>query len=240
MRIGAQFFRFAEFYIVDKIAHARNQIDQKEISMTEDLESRGPLYSLIVINNSSRNESACLFQDNAGHGGSAFSLAWFARRLYPNTRLRFEWRQEYSFVWGETGQLRPGVNFFAGQIVPADLSTMNMIDLDYDDAFHFRDQTEGQPGNLLVRASNRIPVNQGAVGIGMSGVGIFVASAQPNVFYNFAPPTQYRINFGNFRQGDVLGGESIGNSAQIEFPSGVHTMAATLNPDNSWTISRVL
>jgi hypothetical protein len=208
--------------------------------MTENLESSSPLYTLIVINNSSRNESACLFQGNAEQGGGALPLAWFARRLYPNTRLRFEWRQEYCFVWGETGQLRPGVNFFAGQIVPADLSTMNLIDLDYDGAFNFRDQMEGQPGNLLIRASNRIPVNQGAVGIGMSGVGTSVASAQPNMFYNFTPRAQYRITFGNFQQGDVLDAESRENSAQIEFPSNVYIMAATLNPDNSWTISRVV
>jgi rhizosphere induced protein len=208
--------------------------------MEEYLESRGPIYTLIVINNSSRNEAACLYQANAEVGRNAFPLAWFARRLYPNTRLRFEWRLEYCFVWGETGPLRPGVNFFAGQIVPADLSTMNLINLDYDGAFNFRDQMEGQPGNLLIRALSGIPLNQGAVGIGMSGAGTLVSSAHPNMFYNFTPRPQYRIAFGNFRQGDVLDVESIDNSVEIEFPGSVYTMAATLNPDNSWTISQVV
>jgi rhizosphere induced protein len=216
--------------------------------MEVNLESRGPLYGLTVINNSSQIGSACLYQANhrslyqaSGEGGwSAYSLAWFARGLYPNTRLRFDWRVDYCFVWGETGQLRPGVNFFAGQTPPAELSTMNLITLDYDGAFHFKDQMDGPQMGLFIRASHNIPLDQGAVGIGMSGQGTMVIQAQPNMTYTFTPRPQYRIAFGNFRQGDVLDVEDIDNSAQIEFPPGIYQMAATLNPDNTWTISRVV
>lgn len=206
---------------------------------TVDAQAGGVQYSVKFVNNSSESGSACIYQ-TVPDGGvpNVMSLAWFAKMTHPTTRVSFRWTLDYCFVWAQTGQLMPGVIVDAGQAWPADLSSSNQVTFtNRGGAFTFQNQTAGpRPGSLSIRADASIPPGQAAVGIGMSGEGTLVTQAQPNWNLAFTPHPQYWIAFGNFTQGEALDVTQIPNPAQIQFPSGVYSMTATLNPDNTWTI----
>jgi hypothetical protein len=196
-------------------------------------------YSLTFVNNSSQNGAACVFQRDPNLGvPNAMPLAWFARWAGPSTRVNFQWTTDYSFVWGQVGQLVPGVTFMSAQMWPADLSTRNMVTFSTAGGnIGFQNPTQGpSPGSLYINEAPTVFPNMAAVGIGMSGSATFVAQAMPNMMLVFTPHPQYWIAFGNFEQGQVLDPYQITNAAQIAFPPGVYSVTATLNQDNTWTI----
>jgi len=197
-------------------------------------------YQIIFKNNSYLSGNFCCFQqDPTITDPSIMSLAWFTKFANPNTAAAFDWSIDYSFVWGETGPLVPGVTFSASQNVPAGLTSNNRITLDYNGGYQFMDQTNGTPsGNLYIIEDGTIPsVNEASVGIGMSGTGTFVMQAAPNYNLTFSPHPEYWVAFGTYTTGEVLNIQSMNNPAEVSFPIGVYTMYATLNSDNSWTIS---
>jgi hypothetical protein len=51
---------------------------------------------------------------------NVMSLAWFAQHSWPTTKQLLTWDITYTFVWGETGLLIPGVVFNDSQSWPAD------------------------------------------------------------------------------------------------------------------------
>lgn len=206
---------------------------------TVDAQAGAVQYSVIFINNSNNQGSACLYQRDPNIGiPNVMSLAWFARTSFPTTKIQFQWTIDYCFVWSQTGQLVPGVVFEASQVWPADLSNTNQVTFtNQGGAYTFLNQMAGpQQGSLFIRVDNTVPPYQAAVGIGMSGAATFATQAQPNWSLVFTPHPQFWIAFGNFTQGEVLDVEAISNPAQIQFPANVYSMTATLNPDNTWTI----
>jgi hypothetical protein len=202
--------------------------------------AQGVSYTLVFVNNSSQTGDACVYQQGPNlTDPKVMSLAWFSKRAFPTTRLRFNWNIDYSFMWSETGHLQPGVLFSASQTWPADLSTMNQVQFANDrGAYTFLNQTAGpNQGSLTIKENSTIPANQASVGIGMSGSGTFVVQAQPNMNAIFTPHPEYWITFGDFIQGEVLDITTVtSSSAKIEFPVNVFSMTATLRADNTWSV----
>jgi hypothetical protein len=205
-------------------------------------------YSIVFQNDSTNFGNACVYQRDANIGvPNVMSLAWFSQSAYPTTNIVFDWDVNYSFVWGETGVLIPGVTFSASQTWSADPVAANQVGLTFatpaglvtPPAFTFTNITAtGTAGSLSIAQDGTIPGNLGSVGLAVSGSPAFVAPAQPNLNLVFTPHPSYWITFGNYTPGQVLNVEAITNSAQIAFPPNVYTMFATCNADNSWSISQ--
>ncbi|MFZ5817492.1 MAG: protein rhiA [Bacillota bacterium] len=196
-------------------------------------------YSLVFKNASSQFGSLCVYQTNPDISDpGVMSLAWFAKAAHPTTKVVFTWETEYSFVWDETGLLRPGVIFDASQAWPADPQSMNQVTFTYSaGAYTFKDVRRGpRPNSLYINQEITVPANQASVGIGMSGAGTFVVQAQPNMNLIFSPHPKYWVTFGNFIQGQVLDITEISNKAEVLFPNGIYSMDVTLNQDNTWTV----
>jgi len=201
-------------------------------------ENKGVEYKINFFNHSSNAGTMMVFQKDQNIGvDGVMSLAWFTKYMYPTTYGFFDWTIDYNFVWSETGELKPGVNFLASQSPIADLSTANSITLTYDKAYNFVNQTAGTPqGSLYIKEDGTIPLKEASVGIGMSGAGTFAVQAQPNMNLTFTPHPEYWVAFGNYDKGEVLNTQEMTNCSPVEFPPGIYTMDAILNKDNSWTI----
>lgn len=202
----------------------------------------GVMYSLVFVNNSPETFDAAVYQNDPDLGNpNVESLAWFTKTAAPSTTVVFSWTIDYSFVWCQTGQLRPGVLFNASQVWPADLSTSNKVGFTQQGgAYTFEDQIQGaQAGTLYISQDQTIGSGQASVGIGMSGSGVYAVQAEPNLQVNFTPHPQYWITFGQFVQGQVLDiGQITDTAAHIEFPHDVNSMTAILNNDNTWSVQQ--
>jgi hypothetical protein len=217
-----------------------NEDKTTEIAADFDNASGETQYSLTFSNASGKPGSACVYQTDAyNNDPGRMSLAWLCEFSYPLTIVHFRWETNYSFVWGTTGQLRPGMIFGASQTWDADLSTGNQVSFGYrSDSYEFYDQTAGAPyGSLSIKQDGNIWSKDAAVGIGMSGSGAFVQQAESDTLLTFNPQPRYWIAFGDYTKGKVLDVEQISNPVEIYFPSGITSMRAVLNQDNTWTVS---
>lgn len=201
-------------------------------------------YSLTVVNNSTSPGRIAVFQTDPDIGvPNVHSLAWFSEYTYPGTTATFKWTLDYNFVWGETGNLSPGVVFENSQTAKAGLKANNKISLYYDTknaAYHFEDpESDSHRGSLIIDQGPNIPIKQAAVGIGMSGRGTFIVQAQPNMTFTFTPHLTYSVVFGDYLPGEVVDVTEVTNqAAKINFLNG-QSMMAVLNQDNTWTIKPV-
>jgi rhizosphere induced protein len=195
-------------------------------------------YELIAVNNSPDTATFCLYQFD--ESATLFPAAWFTKMAAPTSRVYFRWTIDYDFVWGETGQLVPGVIFDSAQIWNANLTTQNKVTLGNEGgAYTFSDLTQGpQSGTLSILCDTTVPMNMLSAGIGMSGSATSVAQAMPNMSFQFTPQPQYRLAFGNFTGGQVLDAETISNPATISFGPSIYSLTATLNADGTWTIAQ--
>lgn len=196
-------------------------------------------FTINFTNNSSSSGNFCLFQQNHNSPNpSVFSTAWRVEAAAPNTRLAISWNTDFYFFWAKTGQLQPGVIFNAGENALTSLTERNRITVTkVDRDYKFTNQRDGyQHGSLTIEADATTVPNQASVGIGLSGAVAYAVQAQPNMTFMFVPRLEYWVAFGKFQQGQVL--DPSGFSAmKIDFPPGIFSMNATLNPDNSWTIT---
>lgn len=201
----------------------------------------GQQYQINFINNSVNSGDVCVFQQvpNA-YANDWVSLAWFSKKSNPNVHINFTWTIDYSFQWAQTGQLNNGVVFKANQSIPADLNSQNQVSFDQNNyGYLFNNQaTGGQSGDLTILTTANIPNYDASVGIAMSGNSSFAKQATPNSTFIFEPHPCYYIAFGTFETGAVLDTSvQYGISKKIVFPTGVYSLTATLNADNSWTIA---
>lgn len=199
----------------------------------------GVKYNLNVLNNSTQLGNICVYQSDPNvNNPKVMSLAWFSKTVAPQTKAKFTWTVDYSFVWSETGELIPGVIFDVSQEFPADLSTTNQVTFtNTAGAFMFTNQTAGpNQGSLYVMQDKTIPSNAAAVGIGMSGAGTFAVPSQPNMTLIFSPHPKYWVTFGTYEAGEVLDITAISKKAEIKYPVNVYTMTATFQEDNTWTV----
>lgn len=197
-------------------------------------------YSLVFQNQSDMNGYACVYQTSPDDTGpSVVSLAWLSKFVFPSTQVIFKWATEYSFVWAETGELMPGVQFIASQLWSADLQFSNQVTFSQRDGmYQFTDLRQGQgPGSLYIMEDSSIPPGStAAVGIGMSGNSTLAVQAEPNMFLALTPPKTYWVAFGNYSQGQVLDTTQIINAAPVVFPPNVYSLTATLAANNTITV----
>ena len=199
-------------------------------------------YSLTVTNNSTQFQDLCIYQKAVDLGvPNALSLAWLTAPAWPNTTVQFTWSLDYSFVWSQTGVLKPGVTFDAQQIAPADPDNLNANQILFDyrnGAFTFTPGSASgtaQLGSLYVRELSTIPTAAATVGIGMSNAGVFAVQAEPNMNLVFTPHPSYWVSAGTFQQGQVLDIEQITNEQEVDY-NGTFNMTAVLDATNLWTV----
>lgn len=196
-------------------------------------------YSILVKNESASNGSFVLYQtDPALLVTNMASLAWLVNSAGPSTQGNFIWETDYSFVWGESGVLQPGVVFEPSQSWPADLATSNRVSFGQSQGgYQFQDPGRGPvSGNLYIREDGTVRPNGAAVGIAMSGSATFVQPAFPNTELVFTSTPNYWIAFGQFSQGQVLDPTTIVNAQQLIFPPASTSLAVTLKPDGTWSV----
>lgn len=199
-------------------------------------------YSLTCVNNSNLTGSFAVFQKPLPltMPGNVFSLAWFARPTHPGTSVTFNWSVDYSFVWSETGVLKPGINFNASQVIPADPDRLNQVQLtvdSYNASYFTTPNSTGTPGCLTIQQLSSVVPNRTSVGVGMSGAGTFAVQAAPNMTAVFTPHPNYWVLFGNYETGDVMDIEDVTGAQEVTYGGSLTSRTASLGLDNLINIS---
>lgn len=206
----------------------------------------GTQYS-ITIHNASQipNHRAIVFQKDPTLPADVKSLAWLSKVSQPDTEVTYTWTLDYNFVWGQVGELRSGVNYQAGQVLPADLTNHNQVTLSYSGGGFSFGATDANPtsGSLFVHEAADVPgygnTDQGSVGIGMYGQGTFVLPTNPTGAgggIQFTPHPQYWVAFGNYTQGEVVDESVLYAPAQVSFSGSSFHADCTFN-GSDWTIT---
>ena len=204
----------------------------------------GTLYGVTLTNKSSKPWTFYIYQKPPESSPDVFSLAWFCSpyKVQLNNRISFQWGTDYSFVWGETGILRPGITFDAGGATSADPETGNtsVFAAPFPHDPEFSAPVRERPYEALtIKDCGTVPDHKYAVGIGMSGKGAFVTQSSSNLIHNFTPRPSYWIAASNNVQlGSVLRLETITQNEHIEFGPNVYNLSYTLNAKNQWEITR--
>jgi len=207
-----------------------------------DAAANATTYSLVCQNNSTVPWVFYVYQTMPVQPSDVFSLAWFASpyKISPGSKITFTWGIDYSFVWGNSGTVTPGVNYNAGGSKPCSLTGANMTTFSLDDNAPQLSTpvTGGQAGSLTVNQSANVPNGVFSTGIGMSGQGSFVQQALANSPQVYTPTPKYWIAAATQMQMGVVLAQTITQNAQITFPSSVYTMYATLSDQQIWTVSQ--
>lgn len=200
-------------------------------------------YNVTIMNESALDGmNAILFQETPSLPSDAVTLAWMSKMCHPSTSVEYQWNIDYSFVWGQVGTLVPGTQFVAGQILAADLIENNLVTLSYvDGGFEFGPLgSSGKNGSLTIKEDGSVPgpgsVDQGSVGIGMSGAGTFVVPTLTNAGVEFDPKPTYWVAFGSFASSEVMDISELTTPAQVTYPDGL-TSAKAVYDGKEWTIT---
>ncbi|GAA2577671.1 hypothetical protein GCM10010435_62300 [Winogradskya consettensis] len=216
----------------------------------------GTTYELAITNQSDQELDFCLYQDNPNISNSkVMSTAWLKKTLAPTSQGKFTWTVDWSFMWDETGTPAPGVSFEVGQTWPADPSASNtwstptvggdQVNLTYNasnDTYTFetgkgQHNPPPQDGILYIYQQNPIPPGQASIGLGMSGKPVYALQAEPNLHANFDATPVYYITAGTYTEGIVLDVTQITEKAEVQFPTNVFSMTATLTSTNIWSVA---
>lgn len=225
-------------YVKSPIQRAMDSISRASAAMM----AAGNEYSLTLINNSTMSWTFYVYQQMPNQSSAnVFSLAWFCSpfTIMPGNQITFQWTIDYTFVWGATGQLIPGVTFHASGQEPANLVNANTTTFSNAPGPHLSVPAAGQPqGSLVITDASDVPNNVYSVGIGMGSAGTFVTSAGSNLTHTFTPTPTYWIAAGtNVQIGTVLNIATITQNLQVTFPVNVYSVTCTLGPNNIWTQS---
>jgi rhizosphere induced protein len=198
-------------------------------------------YTLTIKNNSGRDWVFYTYQTLPEQKPSMLSLAWFASPypIAPNDEIEFQWFINYNFVWSDTGELKPGINYKTRGPRDASLETLNSTTFGYNSAGA---PTLSQPildsskkGTLVINDLGNIPDLKFSVGIGMSGQGTFVEQAGPNLQHFFTPTPVYWVGAATERKvGDVLDIKTVTQTTPVKFQQGIYAVTMTLNASNQW------
>ncbi|AUP80209.1 protein RhiA [Flavivirga eckloniae] len=203
--------------------------------------TEGTPYKLVCKNDSTVPWVFYVYQTMPSQPSDVFSLAWFASpyKLSPGSTITFDWTIDYSFVWGNTGTVSPGVNYQAGGSKSCSLTGPNMTTFSTDDnAPQLSNPVPGgQAGSLTINEASNVPNGTYSTGIGMSGQGTFVQQALTNATQVYTPEPKYWIAAATEMQMGVVLAQNIAQTAEIDFPNNTYTMYATLKSDQTWNIS---
>jgi hypothetical protein len=199
-------------------------------------------YSLTCINNSAQLGCFAIYQKapSLTVPSNVLSLAWFARPAHPGSRVTFKWDVDYSFVWSETGILKPGISFDASEVIPADPYGSNFVQLTEDKwgATYFDGIAgTGTNGSLTIKQLGNVVPNRTSVGVGMSGSGTYIVQASPNMTAVFTPHPNYWVLFGNYQQGQVMDIEDVSGDMEVTYGGSLTSRTATLGLDNLITVA---
>lgn len=198
-------------------------------------------YNLTLINKSAMPWTFYVYQQVPNQASSnVFSLAWLASPflMAPTTQIKFDWSVEYGFVWGEAGDLKPGVTFDASGTRPADLTSNNMVNFTNDGNMPTLSQpSTGNPsGSLVISDSSTVPNGSFMVGITMSGTGTHVTQAGPNLVHTFTPTPTYWIAAGtNIQEGTILDITTVNQNMEVVFPVNTYDLTYELGQNNIWS-----
>lgn len=199
-------------------------------------------YQLTLKNNSAMNWTFYVYQQVPNQASSnVFSLAWFASpyTMAKDTQITFYWDIQYGFVWGDCGEVMPGVTFNASGGFPADLISSNTtVFSDYNNTPTLSMPTSGHPsGSLVISDAANVPNNVFTVGISMSGAGTFVTPAGPNLTHTFTPTPTYWIAAGtDVKVGTILDITTVNQNIEVQFPVNTYALTYTLGQDNKWVV----
>jgi hypothetical protein len=201
-----------------------------------------PPYSLKLINNSTNSWDFYVYQQVPNEQSSnVFSLAWFCSpwKITPGTKIEFQWTIDYTFVWGATGTIQPGVTFTAGQTIDADPASLNTTTFSTWPGPNMTAAVMGPPqGSLVINDAANVPGGQFSVGIGMGDAGTFVTAAGPSLLHTFMPTPTYWIAAGtDVKIGTILDITTVTQNHQVIFPIGVNDASYTLGANNQWAPS---
>jgi hypothetical protein len=198
------------------------------------------MYTLNFSNESQGNTTFVVFQKypNADQMGLR-SLAWHARELPPTAQSNLNWDIDYSFVWGETGTLHAGVQFNTSQSVPSDPNSANTVSFKADSgSFVLENSHQEMPGQqLIIQEDPSIPLNQLAVGIGMSGKATSIIQAEPNMMLEIDAEPEYWVGIGRFKEGQVIDASIMHPLTRINFSGGAQTLKVTLSDTMMLSVS---
>ena len=199
-------------------------------------------YTVQVVNNSETAWKFYVYQ-SPPTDISDLTLAWFTSpfKIPSGSTTRFQWQITYQFVWSAAGVVKPGITFRASGQKDCDPQGANTSTFTFqDDTPDLSDPVSGgNKGSLYIYDDGKVPSQTFAVGVGMSGNGTFVANAGPNLTHDFTPtPAYYIAAADEMEVGQVMDIKTITQSAEIKFPSNAYDMTATLQDDNTWSITR--
>ena len=202
----------------------------------------GNPYTLTMRNKSANAWSFYVYQQMPNQqSANVFSLAWFCSpfRIVPGNQISFMWTIDYTFVWGATGTIQPGVTFSASGQQNANLVSANTTTFDVSPGPNLSMPAAGPPaGSLVINNTAAVPNNTFSVGIGMGQAGTFVTGAGANLKSTFTPTPNYWIAAGtNVQVGTVLDITTVTQNAQVIFPVNVYMADYTLSTSNTWTLS---
>lgn len=207
----------------------------------------GDQYLIQITNNSSIDtQNAIVFQQQPELPADAYSLAWLSKACHAGTWIDFTWTIDYNFVWGQEGDLKPGVQYRAGQVIDADLNFNNKVTLQYEGGgFKFGPTGPGPVnghGSLFISQGSDVPgygsSNQGSVGIGMSGSGTYIVPTNPDGGggTQFSITPTYWVAFGSHEQGTVVTEDILNFPQEVKFPVGSFSADCTFN-GSSWVVT---
>jgi hypothetical protein len=182
-----------------------------------------------------------VYQTMPNQPSDIFSLAWFASpyKISVGSKITFTWGIDYSFVWGNTGVVTPGVSFSASGLQPCSLTGPNQSTFSLNNNAPQLSQavSGGQSGSLTINEASNVPNGVFSTGIGMSGYGTFVQQSYANTTQVYTPQPKYWIAAATQMQMGVVLAQTVNQAAAFTFGNNVYTVNATLQQDNTWTIN---
>lgn len=196
-------------------------------------------YKVTITNESNQAWTFLVYQEPPAN---AQSLAWLASSYKIENDggyIKFEWGIDYQFVWADTGELLPGVNFEAGGHKDCEPSNNNVTTFTVENNTPHLTPSKpgGDDGYLTIHNDRNVPANTYSVGVAMSKKGVFAVNAGPSLTHTFKPTPNYWVGAMNdVQEGDVMDIKTITQRAQLQFPPNIYHLSATLNKQNEWEI----
>lgn len=181
-------------------------------------------YTLNVVNKSESNASFVIFQKNPNiENANPLTLAWQTQTFHDNNSIDFQWETSYDLVWGESKELKHGVNF-------QETSSQKRFAISHDGEIQLKKLHQEAVAN------NSIPEGAQSIGVAMGGAPVFAMAADSNMDATIDTKPEYWIAHGKFNAGDVIDTDAIENSVRIHFDEGTNSKRVTLKEDETWSI----
>lgn len=225
------------------ISYVDNLLSQeaRKAQSAKDALTQGTQYSMTLKNQAAQPWTFYVYQKMPAQVADVFSLAWFCSpyQIRVGDQIRFTWEIDYNFVWSDSGQLIPGVDFYASGKKDCSPAGKNTTEFSLTPGPGLSDPVQGPPaGSLVINDAADVPNNRYSVGIGMSGTGSYAVQAGTNLSHTFTPTPSYWIAAGtNVKIGTVLNINTVGLTSEVKFPAATYDMNCVLNGSNAWDIS---